>query len=283
MNIRFLPLPKNRRTFLAESVALAASASALADGAARAGDAKGAAQSSIVELRRYTLHPGQRDVLIELFDREFLESQEEFGARVIGQFRDLDRPDMFVWLRGFPDMETRRYALTEFYSGPVWQQHRSAANATMIDSDNVLLLKPARAGSGFARERASRPAPGAVSAPAAIITASIWYFAAPIETAAIERFDREALPALASEGAPAIAWFVTEPAENNFPALPVREGENVLVWFSAFPDEAAERTLAARLDASKPWNSIVDSFARGFSRAPERLRLSPTARSRPLG
>ena len=30
----------------------------------------------IVELRQYTLHPGQRDVLIDLFDREFVESQE---------------------------------------------------------------------------------------------------------------------------------------------------------------------------------------------------------------
>ena len=39
---------------------------------------------------------------------------------VIGQFRDLDNPDSFVWLRGFADMEARKRALTGFYSGPVW-------------------------------------------------------------------------------------------------------------------------------------------------------------------
>jgi hypothetical protein len=44
----------------------------------------------IVELRQYTLHQGQREVLIELFDREFVESQEALGMDVIGQFRDLD-------------------------------------------------------------------------------------------------------------------------------------------------------------------------------------------------
>jgi hypothetical protein len=33
----------------------------------------------IVELRQYTLRPGQRDVLIDLFDREFVESQEAAG------------------------------------------------------------------------------------------------------------------------------------------------------------------------------------------------------------
>ena len=53
----------------------------------------------IVELRQYTLHPGQRDVLISLFDRALVESQEELGMTILGQFRDLDNPDRFVWLR----------------------------------------------------------------------------------------------------------------------------------------------------------------------------------------
>jgi hypothetical protein len=44
----------------------------------------------IVELRQYTLHPGERDVLIDLFDREFVESQEALGMKIIGQFRNLD-------------------------------------------------------------------------------------------------------------------------------------------------------------------------------------------------
>lgn len=280
MNTRFVPLPKNRRAFLAEGAALAAAAAALADGASRPAQAKSASVGSIVELRQYTLHPGQRDVLIELFDCEFLESQEQLGIRVMGQFRDLDRPDMFVWLRGFPDMEMRQRALTEFYSGPVWVEHRNAANATMIDSDNVLMLKPARPDSGFAGKDKPRAPLGASEIASTVVTASIWYFAAPPDAGAIKRFATEALPALEGEGAPAIAWFVTEDAENNYPRLPVRTGENVLVWLSSYPDEAAERNIAARLEASKGWNTVLDSFAAGFTRAPERLRLSPTPRSR---
>src|SRR6266566_2124575 len=95
----------------------------------------------VVELRQYALHRGKRDVLIDLFDREFVETQEALGVKIIGQFRDLDHPDRFVWLRGFGDMTTRAKALTDFYGGPVWKAHREAANATMIDSDNVLLLR----------------------------------------------------------------------------------------------------------------------------------------------
>ena len=45
----------------------------------------------VVELRQYTLRHGQRDVLIELFDRELIETQEAVGMELIGQFRDLDR------------------------------------------------------------------------------------------------------------------------------------------------------------------------------------------------
>src|ERR1700734_1087769 len=92
----------------------------------------------IVELRQYTLHPGKRNVLIDLFEREFVETQEAAGMTLIGQFRDLDDPDRFVWLRGFADMSSRAQALAAFYGGPAWQAHRDAANATMIDSDNVL-------------------------------------------------------------------------------------------------------------------------------------------------
>src|ERR1700731_96046 len=80
----------------------------------------------IVELHQYTLHPGQRDALINLFDREFLDTQEAVGMAVIGQFRDLDQPDHFVWLRGFRNMEARVQGLTAFYGGPVWHAHRDA-------------------------------------------------------------------------------------------------------------------------------------------------------------
>ena len=105
--------------------------------------------SPVVELRQYTLHPGKRDDLISLFDRHFLETQEVEGMRIIGQFRDANAPDRFVWVRGFRDMESRQKALQAFYTGPTWKTHSKAANATMIDSSDVLLLRPVTPESGF--------------------------------------------------------------------------------------------------------------------------------------
>jgi hypothetical protein len=101
-----------------------------------------AVRHPVVELRQYTLRPGQRDVLIDLFDREFVESQEADGMAIVGQFRDLDDPDRFTWIRGFPSMPSRARGLASFYGGPAWKAHSAAANATMIDSDNVLRLAP---------------------------------------------------------------------------------------------------------------------------------------------
>jgi len=96
---------------------------------------------STIELRQYTLKSGRRDTLIELFEREFVDPLNAAGAYVLGTFRDVDDPDRFVWLRGFETMDKRAEALTTFYGGPVWAAHRSAANDTMVDSDNVLLLR----------------------------------------------------------------------------------------------------------------------------------------------
>ncbi|SFW90422.1 NIPSNAP family protein [Amycolatopsis australiensis] len=161
---------------------------------------------TVLELRRYRLRPGRRDELIELFERELVEPQEAAGAHLFGLFR---AGEDFVWLRGFRSMPDRKAALESFYSGPVWQEFRDAANATMLDSDDVHLLRPVRRG-------LAAPPPGSgvyvtVSPPAAPPPA-------------------------------AFAAFGTEPSENDFPRLPVHTDTPVSVWFSREPlTESSQR------------------------------------------
>jgi hypothetical protein len=222
----------------------------------------------------------KRDTLIDLFDREFVESQEALGIKIIGQFRDLDRPDRFVWLRGFRDMTSRAKALSDFYSGPVWKAHREAANATMIDSDNVLLLRPAVPTSGFSLENMKRPPVGSDDVPMSLVVATIYYFESPVAPDFINFFEQTLKPVVANLGATVSAYFVTENSENTFPALPVRAGENVFVWFSTFRDSAAYEDYVAALLQSERWRDEVSvGLARYVKRAPEVLKLSPTARS----
>ena len=224
----------------------------------------------IVELRQYTLHEGMRDSLIGLFEREFVETQEAFGMRVIGTFRDLDRAERFVWLRGFADMDSRLAGLSGFYSGAAWLSHREEANATMIDSDNVLLLRTGGSSPGFDLP-GSRPSRREDQG-AGLILAAIEYLNTPCE-AALALFEAQVKSGLERRGISPIAWFVTEPSPNNFPRLPVRSGEQVLVWFARFGDEADERAHRLAMDeASEPLSLLR-------ARDPEVLRLAPTSRS----
>jgi hypothetical protein len=227
----------------------------------------------VVELRQYTLRPGQRDVLIGLFDREFVESQEAAGMAIVGQFRDLDDPDRFVWIRGFASMPARATALASFYGGPVWKQHAAAANATMIDSDNVLLLRPATARAGFPAPTAPRPPAGrrATAAPSCLLV-TLYYRDRPFDPAFTTFFESEARPLLAGRGAAPLAWLQTEYAENTFPALPVRTGEHVFAWLARFP---SPDHLGAYLRAP----AFSPALAGMITGEPQRLRLAPTGRS----
>jgi hypothetical protein len=233
----------------------------------------------VVELRQYTLHPGMRDTLIDLFDREFVESQEATSMVVIGQFRDLDNPDRFVWLRGFADMQTRARALQEFYGGPIWKTHRDAANATMIDSDNVLLLRPANPKSGFEFAQAKRPRIGANEIPKGLVVATIYYLKEGAEPDFPNFFERELRPMVEQTGASVLASFVTENHPNTFPRLPVREDANVFVWFSRFPDRGAYDKCAAAVGESMRQREVTTKLTELTKGQSEVLLLSPTPRS----
>jgi NIPSNAP protein len=231
---------------------------------------------SVVELRQYTLHPGRRAELVDLFEKRFIEPQEEVGIRVLGQFEDLDRPERFVWFRGFEDMPARREALTTFYGGRVWQTYRDAANTTMIDSDDVLLLKPVHPAGGFPRRST---APGQTPAASRALV-RIFHRARGVDDL-VAFCQREVSPVLEGTGGTPVAWLETEHAPNDYPRLPVRVRADVVVSVSVLPDTEAVRRHLSLLDADLQWvEHVAPSLRRRLSGDPEQLVLRPTPRSR---
>ena len=230
----------------------------------------------IVELRQYTVHAGARDVLADLFDRRFVAAQESVGIRVLGQFRDLDDPNRFVWLRGFADMRARREGLAGFYGGEAWKAYRDTANATMVDSDNVLLLTPAPG------EPAPPPGRHEAGARAALpmIVATIHY----VERESLARFaaffDGEMRPGLQAAGLVPFAQLQSSAEINNYPALPVREEDAVFVWFSRAQDPHDHRRRRASFLLSDWRARAPAAVLRQLARKPEILMLAPTPGSR---
>ena len=85
---------------------------------------------------------------------------------------------------------------------------------------------------------------------------------------------------LAGAGATPLACLQTEHAENTFPALPVRTGENVFAWLARFPSSARLDEHMRLLDSSAEWrDSVLPALSALITGAPQRLRLAPTARS----
>ncbi|HYJ69699.1 MAG TPA: NIPSNAP family protein [Nocardioidaceae bacterium] len=235
----------------------------------------------LVELRQYTLHPGRRDELIALFDATLIEPQERVEMRVCGQFRDLDDPDRFVWLRGYPsaDADERGAALDAFYGGPTWATHAAAANATMIDSDDVFLLSPVSDDEPFAGVD-EHPGFGS-DVSKTLFEAVVWPLAAPPDGDLRQWIANDLRPELSRLASAPVAVFGSADAPNTFPALPVREGEPVLVWLVRFDDETSHGSYLERLQESRRWQTEVEPRLRGRLRAePQRLRLAPTSRSR---
>lgn len=59
--------------------------------------------------------------------------------------------------------------------------------------------------------------------------ATIYGFDEQVSGPFIEFFETQVTPVLGEAGAMLLGYYVTEPVENTFPQLPVREGEHVFV------------------------------------------------------
>ena len=138
--------------------------------------------------------------------------------RILGQFRDADRPDQFVWLRGFetwtPAGPRSRVLRRTGLGG-----HPDAANATMVAVDDVLLLRPVEPGSGLSL-RSLRHRDDPRSSAVVVLIA---------ERSAADVL-HPAVAAMSAFGGSTLGCYETDRRENNFPRLPVRLAD-VAVWF----------------------------------------------------
>ena len=200
------------------------------------------------------------DAFVSISARHFIESQEAEGMTVIGQFRDRRRPDRFVWIRGFSDMENRRAALERFYGGPVWAEHRDEANATMLEFHDVLLLKPARPDLAFQLNVSDRSALGE-ERPAAVVLAGIHSSSqpAPADTEAVSNLERE----LRASGVRIDGVFVTEPSPNTYLNCPYAKGRTC--WSGSVRWKAVNGGTRWRPRRQSSWSSTHAALAVGPS------------------
>jgi len=233
--------------------------------------AKSLAASRVVELRRYSLRPGAFEDLLRLFEERLVAGQEEAGMRIGGIFADEDEPESFVWWRGFADMKNRFQALEAFYNGPMWREYRDRANSTMLDSDDVILLRHTDPPHGGGADRGQGDG-GRDAVATAILrhsgSSELEYW-----------FSTEFHLALEELLGASVATWRSEAAQNTFPRLPVRP-EPALVWTATFPSRFDREAALTRLDETLP--QLLERAPRSPTLAIELMRLRPTRLSKHL-
>jgi hypothetical protein len=221
--------------------------------------------NSIVELRQYTLFPGTRDEFAELFCREFVTTQEEVGMKLIGQFLDLGDPNRFVWMRSFPDMESRKESLTSFYfHSKAWETHGESARTKMIDSTDALLLHPVENEYTHAVDVQE-----GFQSFNGIVIATIYYLPQAVDSDFLLFMDESVLPLLSQAGYRSISCYATEHSPNNFPRLPVRERENVFITCMTFNTLDAYHDHLVVLGNNPSWRQEI------YSKLVSRLLIRP--------
>jgi hypothetical protein len=136
----------------------------------------------------------------------------------------------------------------------------------MDDSDNVLLLQPADEGKGFSLARRM----------GALMVATIYLLQAPVDAEALRFFHERVDPVMAQTGAPPIAALKSLEVTNNFPKLPIREGEHAYVTFAAFDNEDQLRRHTQALRAAPAWKPVEAALAPRLAKPVEYLVLVPT-------
>ncbi|GEO07806.1 NIPSNAP family protein [Segetibacter aerophilus] len=193
---------------------------------------------AVIELRNYLLRPGQRENFTNLFEANFIISQQEAGSCTLGQYKVKGAENHFFWIRGFESMASRNKALNDFYTSIIWKQNRSTANSMILNNDNVHLLKPLNISDStneasfnsnwFGRQKGF-----------AVID---FYISNTKLDKLIEFVKKQYSYMLSKANIENTSFWVSETSINDFPALPVFQDKNLLVQISFYKDELEYRT-----------------------------------------
>lgn len=189
----------------------------------------------VVEFRRYAIKDGERERFAHYFESYFPEAFQQLGAIALGQFLERDNAGWFSRLRGFRDLDARATVNSAFYYGPLWKEHRSRMNELLLDSDNVLLLRPFDPAGGIPLLPAVDVA-GEADAARGVVLAQIF----AVGAGRVDDFAREAQATFASyrkAGVREAGVLVTLDVPNNFPQLPFRTDGPYLVWLGIVGDD----------------------------------------------
>ncbi len=96
----------------------------------------------IVEMRTYKAKPGLRSGFLEIFRSRSIPAHAEIGMKILGPFLSVEDPDVFFFMRGFPDMASREPMKAQFYEGELWKSELESVLMPMLEKYEVVVDDP---------------------------------------------------------------------------------------------------------------------------------------------
>ncbi|HKX88415.1 MAG TPA: NIPSNAP family protein [Sphingopyxis sp.] len=94
----------------------------------------------IVEMRTYQTKPGMRTRFVEIFETRTLPEHRRLGMAIAGPFLSVENPDVFFFMRGFPDVESRETMKAGFYEGRLWKEELEGVLMPMLERHDVVVV-----------------------------------------------------------------------------------------------------------------------------------------------
>jgi hypothetical protein len=81
-----------------------------------------------------------RDRFLEIFRAKSMPEHAKLGMPIAGPFLSVEDPDVFFFMRGFPDLPSREPLKAKFYEGELWKNELEQLLMPMIESYDVVVV-----------------------------------------------------------------------------------------------------------------------------------------------
>ena len=95
----------------------------------------------IIEMRTYKTKPGCRAQFVETFRHKSMPAHAQIGMKILGPFLSVEDPDIFFFMRGFPDLASREPMKAKFYEGDLWKNELENVLMPLLEKYEVVLVE----------------------------------------------------------------------------------------------------------------------------------------------
>ncbi len=95
----------------------------------------------IIEMRTYKTKSGMRARFVEIFRAKSIPAHNDIGMKILGPFLSVEDPDVFFFMRGFPDLASREPMKAKFYEGELWKRELENLLMPMLEKYEAVVVE----------------------------------------------------------------------------------------------------------------------------------------------